>query len=339
LAETCDGTEVCPPIAAVTSGECARRGGLALALLVAVALPGATQPSAPAPSLLPMHEPVSPVPALVPGNPLRIALGEALFSDPRLSLDGKRSCMGCHDLATNGASGVQRDLAPDGHPLALNTNTVFNAALSYRLDWAGGERSLEEQARVSLTRPDVMAITPEAAATRLAADPGMVRRFRDAYGRGPDAAALLDAVATFERTLVTPGSPFDRWLAGDADALAPQALQGWRLFKALGCVSCHQGVNIGSNLYQVHGLFRTVGTPEPRLLRVPSLRNVATSPPYFHDGSAPTLEEAVHVMAVAQLGHDLPNAQAGQIVAFLNSLTGTFRGHPVTAPAPLRPSP
>ncbi len=272
--------------------------------------------------------------ALAQGNPLRIALGEALFSDVRLSGDGRRSCASCHDLATNGASGVKRDLAPDGQPLPLNTNTVFNAALSYRLDWAGQERSLEEQARVSLTRLDVMAITPEAAAERLGADPGMARRFRGAYGRNPDAAALLDALASFERTLVTPGSRFDRWLEGDAGALTPEELDGYRLFKAVGCISCHQGVNIGGNLFQVHGLFRTVGTPEPRLLRVPSLRNVAATPPYFHDGSAATLEEAVHVMAVAQLGHDLSNPQVGQITAFLRSLTGTYRGRPVSVPMP-----
>lgn len=272
--------------------------------------------------------------ALASGNPLRVALGEALFSDVRLSGDGRRSCASCHDLATNGASGVKRDLAPDGQPLPLNTNTVFNAALSYRLDWAGQERSLEEQARVSMTRLDVMALTPEAAAERLGAHPGMARRFREAYGRNPDAAALLDALASFERTLVTPGSRFDRWLEGDAGALTPEELDGYRRFKAAGCMSCHQGVNVGGNLFQVHGLFRTVGTPEPRMLRVPSLRNVAATPPYFHDGSAATLEEAVHVMAVAQLGRDLPNPQVGQITAFLRSLTGTYRDRPVSAPLP-----
>ena len=297
-------------------------------------IPVAVWPASLPPEAAVAPEPASAVHAPAPGNPLRIALAEALFSDSRLSGDGRRSCASCHDLATNGASGVQRDLAPDGQPLALNTNTVFNAALSYRLDWAGQERSLEEQARVSMTRLDIMAITPEAAAERLGADPGMARRFREAYGRNPDAVALLDALASFERTLVTPGSRFDRWLEGDAGALTPEELDGYRLFKAAGCMSCHQGVNIGGNLFQVHGLFRTVGTPEPRLLRVPSLRNVAATPPYFHDGSAATLEEAVHVMAVAQLGRDLSNPQVSQITAFLRSLTGTYRGRPVSALLP-----
>ena len=277
------------------------------------------------------REPISAVPTPAPRNPLRVGLGETLFHDPRLSGDGRRSCASCHDLGTNGASGRKRDLAPNGDEIALNTNTVFNATLSFRQGWAGQERTLEDQARVSLSGPDTMATTPEAAASRLGADPEMARRFRAAYGGNPDANDVLDALASFERTLVTPGSRFDRWLQGDAAALSPEELQGYRLFKTIGCISCHQGVNVGGNLFEVHGIFQPVGTPEPRMLRVPSLRNVATTPPYFHDGSAPTLEQAVHTMADAQLGRNLPAPQVNAIVAFLRSLTGEFRGRPVTA--------
>jgi cytochrome c peroxidase len=177
-----------------------------------------------------------------------------------------------------------------------------------------------------------MATTPEAAARRLAADPNMAQRFRDAYGHGPDAAAVLDALATFERTLVTPDSRFDHWLEGDNEALSPEELDGYRLFKEIGCISCHQGVNVGGNLFEERGIFQPIGTAGPRLMRVPSLRNVATTPPYFHDGSAPDLEEAVHKMAKGQLGRDLPNTQVVSIEAFLHSLTGDFRGRKVTAP-------
>jgi cytochrome c peroxidase len=302
--------------------------GSVVAIGILAALPPAGSPA----RAQEAGEPISAMPPPPPLDPRRVALGEALFSDVRLSGDNRRSCASCHDLASNGASALRRDLAPDGQDIALNTNTVFNAALSYRLDWAGHERSLEEQAQVSLARPDIMALAPEAAARRLDADPDMVRRFRRAYGRRPDATALLDALASFERTLLTPGSRFDHWLGGDAGALTAEELAGYRLFKAVGCVSCHQGVNVGGNLFERHGLFRIVGTPEPRLLRVPSLRNVATTPPYFHDGSAATLEEAVHVMAEAQLGRDLPGTEVDPIAAFLRSLTGTFRGRPVTAP-------
>ena len=174
-----------------------------------------------------------------------------------------------------------------------------------------------------------MASSADEVVSKLRADPEMVRQFRDAYGREPDVAALLDAIATYERSLVTPGSRFDRWLAGEADAITPEELSGYQLFKSLGCVSCHQGVNVGGNLFQRHGIFHPLGSPEPALVRVPSLRNVATTPPYFHDGSAPTLSEAVKAMGIAQLDRVLTDQQIAAIVAFLNTLTGTYRGQAV----------
>jgi cytochrome c peroxidase len=126
---------------------------------------------------------------------------------------------------------------------------------------------------------------------------------------------------------LTPGSRFDRWLAGDTAALSAQETEGYRLFKSLGCISCHQGVNIGGNLFQRHGIFRPLASAEPAVLRVPSLRNVAVTPPYFHDGSAATLEEAVRKMGAAQLNSDLSAAQISSIVGFLQTLTGRYRGH------------
>ena len=156
---------------------------------------------------------------------------------------------------------------------------------------------------------------------------------RDAYGREPNGAALLDAIATYERSLVTPGGRFDRWLAGDAGAITPEELSGYQVFKSLDCISCHQGVNVGGNLFQRHGIFRPVGSAEPTLVRVPSLRNVATTPPYFHDGSTPTLSEAVKKMGIAQLDRELTDQQVAAIVAFLNTLTGTYRGQEVGASA------
>jgi len=174
-----------------------------------------------------------------------------------------------------------------------------------------------------------MASSGDEAVGRLRADPEAVRQFRDAYGREPDVAALLDAIATYERSLVTPGSRFDRWLAGEADAITPAELAGYQQFKSLGCVTCHQGVNVGGNLFQRHGIFHPIGSAEPALVRVPSLRNVAVTPPYFHDGSAPTLSDAVRTMGTAQLGRVLPDQQIAAIVAFLNTLTGTYRGQAV----------
>jgi cytochrome c peroxidase len=169
---------------------------------------------------------------------------------------------------------------------------------------------------------------------QLRADPGMVGQFNAAYGHAPDRASLLDAIEVYERSLVTPGSRFDRWLTGEATALSSKEQDGYRLFKSLGCASCHQGVNIGGNLFERTGIFRPLTSTQPRLLRVPSLRNVATTPPYFHDGSAPTLDDAVRRMAAAQLDQRLSDKQVDAIVAFLHTLTGTYRGAPVTGPTP-----
>ena len=162
----------------------------------------------------------------------------------------------------------------------------------------------------------------------------MTRQFGEAYGHRPDRASLLDAIATYERSLLTPGSRFDRWLRGDAAALSAEEQNGHQLFKSLGCASCHQGVNVGGNLFERHGIFHPLATPKPEILRVPSLRNVATTPPYFHDGSAPTLREAVRRMGAAQLDRTLADQQIEAIVAFLNTLTGTYRGVPVAAAPP-----
>ena len=275
------------------------------------------------------QEPITPVPAMPVQDPRRVALGERLFDDRRLSHGGTHSCSSCHDIRTNGASANARDLTPEGRPLALNTPTVFNARLNFRLNWEGNVRTLEESVERILRNPNIMGSSADEVVSKLRADPETVRQFRDAYGRAPDIAAVLDAIATYERSLVTPDSRFDRWLAGEAGAITPEELSGYQLFKSLGCVSCHQGVNVGGNLFQRHGIFQPLGTPDPLLVRVPSLRNVAATAPYFHDGSAPTLPEAVKAMGIAQLDRVLTDQQIAAIVAFLNTLTGTYRGQAV----------
>jgi cytochrome c peroxidase len=280
-----------------------------------------------------VEEPIRPIPVATIQNPRRVTLGKYLFEDRRLSHDTTHSCSSCHDIGTNGASANVRDLTPKGQPLALNTPTVFNAALSLYLNWEGNLRSLELEVEQALCNPGIMASSVEEVVGRLRSDPDAVSEFRDAYGHGPDRDSLLDAIAVFERSLVTPGARFDRWLAGDASAITSEELAGYRLFKSLGCISCHQGVNVGGNLSQRHGIFHPLGSPEPQLLRVPSLRNVATTAPYFHDGSAPTLKEAVKAMGFAQLDRVLTEEQIAVIVVFLNTLTGTYAGRSVTAAA------
>jgi cytochrome c peroxidase len=274
-------------------------------------------------------EPITPTPKPPSIDPLKVSLGERLFGEPRLSRDNSRSCSSCHDLGTNGASARRRDTGLDGSELSLNTLTVFNAALSFRFGWEGKIRTLESDTKASLESPRTMGGEISEITKKLDADPEMRGKFIAAYGRAPDDANIVDAIASFERTLVTPDSRFDRWLAGDAAALSAEELDGYRLFKSLGCVSCHQGVNVGGNLFQRHGIFHPLASPDPQILRVPSLRNVATTPPYFHDGSAPTLEDAVRKMGLAQLNATLTDRQVQAIVAYLQTLTGNYRGTPV----------
>jgi len=279
-------------------------------------VPGATTP----------QEPITPIPEPVITDLQKVRLGERLFGDTRLSHDNSRSCMSCHDLRKNGASTAGHDLGLDGALLPLNTPTIFNATLNFRLGWEGKLQTFESDIRAALDNPQVMATSLTEVLEKLNADPGVRREFTMVYGRRPDADNVLDAIVSFERTLVTPASRFDRWLAGDAAALSAEELDGYRLFKSLGCVSCHQGVNVGGNLFQRHGIFRPLASPKPEILRVPSLRNVATTPPYFHDGSAPTLGDAVRKMGAAQLNSTLTDQQVTAIVAYLQTLTGQYRG-------------
>jgi cytochrome c peroxidase len=325
------------PPAATTPMPGRRIAWLLLALVCLNAASPATAQS-PTPQARAGQEPITPIPALPAQDPRRAFLGERLFNDRRLSHDDTHSCSSCHDIGTNGATANVRDVTPDGRPLPLNTPTVFNAGLNFRLNWEGNFRSLEDHAEQTLRNPAIMASSADEAVSKLRADPEAVRQFRDAYGREPDVAALLDAIATYERSLITPGSRFDRWLAGEVGAITPEELSGYQLFKSLGCISCHQGVNVGGNLFQRHGIFHPLGTPEPVLVRVPSLRNVATTPPYFHDGSTPTLPEAVKAMGIAQLDRELSDQQIAAIVAFLNTLTGIYRDQAVR-PTTAAPNP
>jgi cytochrome c peroxidase len=297
-----------------------------------------SQPSAQQPSVQLIEftgttakEPITPIPEAAVADPLRVRLGERLFRDARLSHDNSRSCSSCHDPGTNGASRTNHDIALDGADLPLNTLTIFNAALNFRFGWEGKVRTLELHTKASLENPRIMGTSAAEILEKLNGDPDIRREFIAAYGRGPDAGSLLDSLASFQRTLVTPGSRFDQWLAGEAAALSAEELDGYRLFKSLGCVSCHQGANVGGNLFERHGIFHPLAAPKPEMLRVPSLRNVAVTAPYFHDGSAKSLDDAVRKMGVAQLNSTLTDQQVNAIVAYLRTLTGKYRGVPVGA--------
>ena len=299
---------------------------LALAQSVPAQMPGTPPAAVPAP--------ITPIPPAPAADPLKLALGERLFADRRLSHDETLACMSCHDVHGNGADDGRHLRARDGSKFRFAILTVFNAALNFRLNWEGNYRTLEAQAQSSLENPTNMGSSVPEVLSRLNADPDMVRRFRAAYGHKADRTSLLDAIATYERSLLTPGSRFDRWLAGDAHALTAKEQAGYRLFTSLGCISCHQGVNVGGNLFQRTGIFHPLTSSGHLKLRVPSLRNIATLAPYFHDDSAPTLADAVKRMAMAQLDRSLSDQQIGTIVAFLGTLTGTYHGTTIAAAPP-----
>jgi len=256
----------------------------------------------------------------------KVAFGRLLFEDPRLSSGARLSCLSCHDTRSNGSGPRLQG--------RFDTPTVFNAALNPLLGWRGAQRSLEQQAldtlRLTMTLPG--SSIDQLVAERLRTDRALNASARALYGRDLDVSAVVDAIATYERSLVTPDSRFDQWLEGDAMALGAQAGRGYERFKRLGCASCHQGRNVGGNLLQRHGIFRPLAARRPEILRVPSLRNVAETPPYFHDGSTPTLPLAIKRMAASQLDIDLSPSEIADIEAFLRSLTGTHAGKPVRAP-------
>jgi cytochrome c peroxidase len=294
------------------------------------------------------EQPIAPVAAPADLDAAKVRLGGELFHDVRLSGSGKVACASCHDLATGGDDGRARSPDSAGRPLDFNAPTVFNAALSFRLNWRGNFRELEAQNEAALLDPRLMGARWPSLLARLAADPGYARRFDAAYGRPPRQEDVLDALASFQRSLVTPGARFDRYLRGDAGALTPDEQRGYELFRSYGCISCHQGANIGGNLFQRFGVFAdpfggatseadlgrftATGLEADRyVFRVPSLRNVAVTAPYLHDGRAATLEEAVEIMGRTQLGIELPAEDIELIVRFLRTLTGEYGGRSLAA--------
>lgn len=300
------------------------------ALLLAIWLLPTAGLAAPAHDSEPIHRIQPPVGL----DAKKVALGALLFGDRRLSGDQRLACTSCHDMSSNGAGADAMTRKPGRTAPAFNTPSVFNAAANFRVGWRGSFRSLEAQTASLLENPSVMRAEIATVIGRLQQDPGVAQRFREAYGRPPDRAALLDAIASFERSLVTPGSRFDLWLQGRSSALTAQELRGYRTFKAIGCISCHQGANVGGNLFQRSGIFAPAARDGTPLLRVPSLRNVATTAPYFHDGSAATLPEAIKAMGTAQLGVTLEPAEVSDIAAFLQTLTGHYQGRRLTTPGP-----
>lgn len=282
-------------------------------------------------------EPILPLRRAEGLDPAKVALGRQLFHDPRLSADGSLSCATCHPLDQGGADGLPVSPGVGGVQGSINAPGILTAAHNFHQFWDGRAATLEEQASGPITNPVEMASTWNQVLAKLRADSDLAQSFAQAYPAGLTPASVSHALAEFERSLPAP-SRFDRWLLGDDGALDENELAGYHLFKRHGCSGCHQGRNIGGNLFQRFGVmaayfagttpskadlgrFNVTGREEDRhVFKVPSLRNVARTAPYFHDASALRLEDAVRVMGRHQLGMDLSEGDIAHIVAFLRSL-------------------
>lgn len=291
-------------------------------------------------------EPISPVPQQTNLDPRKVALGRGLFSDSRLSGGNGVSCTSCHLPQYGLTDNVAISHGLPGAPGLTNTPTIFNIGLNPLLNWSGQTKTLEEQASRVVEQKNTMGAKWPEVVNTLRNDSVLTKAFSAVYDDGIKRENVIDALVEYEKSLNTPDAPFDQYLRGNTTAISEDAKSGYRLFKDYGCISCHQGVNVGGNMLQVFGIFGTpdaaaqgsatpgsakdtgISTQEP-VFRVPSLRNVAVTSPYFHDGSTKKLEDAINIMANNQLGRDLEKDEVGKLKAFLTSLTGKYEGVPV----------
>ncbi|MDH5301020.1 MAG: cytochrome-c peroxidase [Gammaproteobacteria bacterium] len=290
-----------------------------------------------------------PVPADNPMTAAKVELGKQLFFDPRLSVDGTVSCNSCHNVMASGTDNRATSVGINGQRGGRSAPTVWNAAYLSAQFWDGRAATLEDQAKGPPLNPIEMGMpSAKAVEDRLSSIPGYKAQFEAVFG-GVSYDNMAKAIAAYERTLITRNSPFDRYMKGDKTAMSEQAVKGMKRFEELGCSGCHSGANfagpemaVGEGFYQKfpthdseytqkydlksdQGRFGVTKKPEDmNVWRVPSLRNIATTAPYFHNGSVKTLGEAIRVMGATQLNKTLSDEEVADLSAFLKSLTGDF---------------
>ena len=289
----------------------------------------------------PAMEPIKAIPEAVEVDAEKVALGRALFHETLLSKDDTVSCASCHDLSEGGDDGRRVSLGIEGKEGVINSPTVFNVGFNFKQFWDGRANTLEAQIDDPVQSPSEMgSLWPEVVA-KLNAHESYPGRFNALYPDGIKRKTVKNALAEFMRSLVTPNGRFDRWLGGEEAALSAHERHGYALFKSYGCVSCHQGVNVGGNMFQVFGVINeyfkrrgniteadmgrynvTGNAADRHAFKVPSLRMAALTAPYLHDGSAATLREAVDAMFEFQLGREAPDEDKEAIVAFIRTLAG-----------------
>lgn len=293
-------------------------------------------------------EPIQPIPLTINLDEHKVALGEALFNEPMLSHDNTISCASCHNLATGGTDHLVHSLGSGGATGDINSPTVFNSGLNFRQFWDGRAATLEDQIDGPTHHPKEMNSNWKEITGKLRKSPDYIATFSKLYPEGITSNTIKDAIATFERSLITPNSRFDKFLRGDKNALTEQEKTGYRLFKEYGCIACHQGANVGGNMFHTLGImadyfadrgnttkadlgrFNVTGDKSDlHTFRVPSLRLVVLTPPYFHDGAAKTLEQAIDAMAKYQLGRSISENDRDLIIKFLYTLPGEYKGRPL----------
>ena len=312
-------------------------------------------------------QPIPTTPPELPGNatsPAKVELGKMLYFDPRLSASYTISCNSCHNLGLGGADAEPTSIGHRWQHGGRNAPTVLNAVFNHAQFWDGRAKDLEQQAGGPIVNPVEMASPELHVAEQLRGIPGYGDAFAKAFPGEPDLITLGNvqkAIALFEATLITPGAPFDRFLKGDANALLPAQKEGLTLFIDRGCASCHNGINVGGGIYAPFGVVEKPGAnilppadkgrlmvtktaSDEYVFKVPTLRNIVLTAPYFHSGQAWDLRQAVAVMGASQLGIQLSTDDVDKITAFLDSLTGeqpkvTYPVLPPSVGATPRPQP
>ena len=292
-------------------------------------------------------EPIRPIIPSQNVDERKAELGFALFHDPRLSVDNTVSCASCHALDMGGVDNHQYSHGVEERLGGVNAPTVYNAVYNFVQFWDGRAKTLAEQAAGPPLNPVEMASESfDEIIAKLQQDENYVKLFAELYPEGITEATITNAIEEFERTLVTPNSQFDKWLLGDDNALTAQELRGYELFKEYSCATCHTGVNLGGESYELMGLRRhyfeerglelteedngrykqTQDERDRHRFKVPGLRNVELTWPYYHDGSRLTMDDAVRDMALYQCDVELAEGEVQDIVAFLRTLTGEYKG-------------
>ncbi len=296
-------------------------------------------------------EPIRPIAESFPTDMQKVALGKMLYHDTRLSSDNTVSCASCHGLETAGVDNKQYSEGVNGQKGGVNAPTVYNAVYNFVQFWDGRAKTLADQAAGPPLNPVEMASTSfDEIIAKLQEDKDFTKAFNEVYAEGLTQASITNAIEEFERTLITPNSRFDKYLKGDDKAISAEELAGYDLFKQNNCATCHVGANLGGHSYELMGLRKhyfaerdmpmteedngrykeTKQERDRHRFKVPGLRNVELTWPYYHDGSRATLNEAVHDMGIYQSGVELSEEETNQILAFLRTLTGEYQDKPLT---------